>query len=146
MKRQKKDIDSSALPPARFTEEIWAVRSVMVRRTSRTFAPPTDVIEFPDRLVVLIEIAGMRTADFQIALHNRNLIVSGIRERPPFDNPAYHRVEIGFGEFRVEIPLPWSVDQDQVGATYGEGFLQIDLPRAAGDGKLIIDPKTGEQD
>ncbi len=146
MKRPKKDVESSALPPSRLTEEIWAVQSVLVRRTNRQFTPPTDVIEFPDRLVVLIEIAGMRTGDFQIALHHRNLIVSGIRERPPFDNPAYHRVEIGFGEFRVQIPLPWPVDQDQVSASYGEGFLQVDLPRLADDGKPAIAVNPEKQD
>ncbi len=146
MKRQKKDIEPSALPQSRFTEEIWAVQTVRVWRANRKFAPPTDVIEFPDRLVVLIEIAGMRTGDFQIALHNRSLIVSGTRERPPFDNPAYHRVEIGFGEFRVEIPLPWPVDQDQVSASYGEGFLQIDLPRLAGDHAHTIDLNIPEQE
>jgi HSP20 family protein len=126
MRNPKKE---QSLSQDRITEEVWAVQTVMIRRANRRFTPPTDVIEFPDRLVVLIEIAGMRTEDFQITLLNRNLIVNGFRNRPPFDNPAYHQVEIGFGEFRVEIGLPWPVQQDEVNASYGEGFLQIDLPR-----------------
>lgn len=112
----------------RITEEIWAVKAVMTRRTHQ-FTPPTDVIELPDRLVILIEIPGMRADDFQITLFNRSLIISGFRERPPFENPAYHQVEISFGEFRIEIALPGPVQQAQVSATYREGFLQIDLPR-----------------
>jgi len=143
MRNSKK---AQSLSQDRITEEVWAVQTVMVRRASRRFTPPTDVIEFPDRLVVLIEIAGMQTEDFQITLLNRNLIVSGFRNRPPFDNPAYHQVEIGFGEFRVEIGLPWPVQQDEVGATYGEGFLQIDLPRLATEQIQITTANNEEQE
>lgn len=125
----KKEREPGAIRHEHFTEQVWSVQAVMVRRSSRKFTPPTDVIEFADRLVVLVEIAGMRTSDFQITLHHRQLVISGYRDRPPFDNPAYHRVEIGFGEFRVEVSLPWPVLPEEVSASYGDGFLQVDLPR-----------------
>lgn len=137
--KDKKEREPAPVRRGRFTEQIWSVQSVMVHRSSRKFTPPTDVIEFPDRLVVLAEIAGMRTSDFQIALHNRQLAISGFRDRPPFDNPAYHRVEIGFGEFRIEVDLPWPVLQDQVTASYGDGFLQVDLPRMQPEHMTSVD-------
>ncbi len=132
----------------RITQEVWSVRSTTFRRSARGFTPPTDVIELENHLVVLVEIAGMRADAFQIALHERNLIISGTRERPPFDfdQPAYHQVEIGFGEFRTEIKLPWLVNQDTVRATYGEGFLQIDLPKQAPEQITIVDTADADTD
>jgi HSP20 family molecular chaperone IbpA len=38
-------------------------------------------------------------------------------------------VEIGYGEFRVEVMLIWSVERDAVTATYRDGLLEIELPR-----------------
>ena len=103
----------------------------MLWTLSKNFTPPFDVIESGDQITVLVEIAGMQSEDFSINLMNRHLIISGTRRRPPVGGTAYHRVEIGFGEFRLDIPLPWTVEQDKVNAVYREGFLQIDLPRRA---------------
>jgi HSP20 family protein len=97
--------------------------------TKRPFVPPFDVTELADRIVILIEVAGMNAEDFNITLTNDRLTVSGVRHRPNQDSGAYHRVEIGFGEFRVNVPLLWSVQTHSVSATYREGFLRVDLPR-----------------
>ena len=103
----------------------------MIRNTNRTFAPPTDVIELPDKLFVLVELAGISVADLNITLSRQHLVISGVRARPQHDNPAYHQVEISFGSFRVELTLPWMVEPDQVTANYDGGFLQVELPRRA---------------
>ena len=109
------------------------------------FSPPVDVVELPDQIIILVEIAGMQAQDFNISLVNQTLVISGVRHRPPFENQgAYHRVEIGFGEFRLDLPLPWSVQKDVVSATYRDGFLKIDLPRQAE--KQIQIAETTEQD
>jgi HSP20 family protein len=107
----------------------WRVDGYVVWRGSRPFSPPTDVLEFPDRLRVVVEIAGMRAGDFNVVLLDGRIVITGIRERPALQNVAVHQVEIGYGEFRVEIRLPWSVERDEVSASYRDGFLQIDLPR-----------------
>ncbi len=118
----------------------------MLRQSGRKFVPPTDIIELEGRLVVLIEIAGMQVEDFNIALFNRNLTITGIRERPVFANPAHHQVEIGIGEFRIEITLPWSVEEDSVKARYYAGFLQVDLPRRAEKQISVVDTNIEQQD
>ena len=147
MKHPEKDTEPRKTPAADpVSSRTWLAQSVTVRRSGRKFTPPTDVIEFPDRLVVLVEIAGMRAEDFQITLLNNRLIVHGARERPPFDNPAYHQVEIGFGQFRVEISLPWPILQDEVSAAYGEGFLQVDLPRRGSEQITVIDADAETQE
>ncbi len=108
-------------------ERRWLDYSVW--RPNRQFVPPTDVIEFEDRILVVVEIAALRPADLNITLLEDQLVITGSRERPPLQNAAYHQVEIGYGEFRVEIALAWSLQRDSVSATYRDGLLEVELPR-----------------
>lgn len=107
----------------------WMVQGYTVWLTRRRFVPPTDVIELADKIIVLVEIAGMRANDFNVALNANQLVITGTREHPPFQNAAYHQVEINYGEFRVEVTFPWAVQQEGVTASYRDGFLQVELPR-----------------
>ena len=88
----------------------------------------------------------MRPADFTITLVNHSLVINGVRERPSLRNAAYHQVEIGYGEFRVEVLLPWPVERDQVTATYREGFLQVDLPRRTEQQIRVVDVRADEEE
>lgn len=101
------------------------------RPNSRKFTPPYDVIELADKIIILVEVAGMNSNDLKINLAHKRLVITGVRHRPNLDSQAHHRVEIGFGDFRLDVPLSWSVEQEMVSASYRDGFLQIDLPRRA---------------
>lgn len=102
----------------------------VVLRQTHTWEPPTDVYENKDGLVIQVEIAGMCKEDFSITLEERKLAIEGIREDLE-PKQAYHQMEIGYGPFRVEVFLPWSVDPEQVEAVYEQGFLRVFLPRPA---------------
>ena len=124
----------------------WVVQGYVVWRSNRHFVPPTDVIELEDRILVIVEIAGMRANDFTVSLLNRQLVISGTRERPSVPNAAYHQVEIGYGEFRVELQLPHLVERDEVNATYRDGFLQVELPLRTEGQQVTINVNIEERD
>ncbi len=118
----------------------------LMMRRNRPFSPPTDVIELADKLIVLMEIAGMRAGNFNITLLNSQLIITGTREQPQHPNAAYHQVEIGYGEFRIEVNLPWLVERDEVSAIYEAGFLQIELPRKTVQPIQIVDVSKADEE
>ena len=124
----------------------WVVQGYVVWRSNRHFVPPTDMIELEDKILVNVEIAGMRPNDFSISLLNRQLVISGTRERPALPNVAYHQVEIGYGEFRVEVQLPHMVELENVNATYRDGFLQVELPRRSEGQQVTINVNIEESD
>jgi HSP20 family protein len=124
----------------------WVVQGYVVWRGNRHFVPPTDVIELEDKILVMVEIAGVRPNEFTISLLNRQLVISGTRERPALPNAAYHQVEIGYGEFRVEVQLPQVVERDEVSATYRDGFLHVELPRRSDGQQVIIHVNTEGSD
>ncbi len=127
-------------------ERPWSLRNYTVWQINRPFKPPTDVIELPDRLLVMVEIAGMRAHQIAVSMANREMVISGVRERPALSAAGYHQMEVGYGEFRVELTLPYPVNREAVTATYRDGFLHVELPREADAQRYLIEVITEEQD
>ncbi len=119
------------------------IQRYMVWWSNRSFVPPTDVLELPEKIVVMVEIAGMRAAEINVSLVGRELSISGTRERPSIPATAYHQVEIGFGEFQVDIQLPQPVSRDSVSASYRDGLLVVELSKAL-DGQHVVIPVNSE--
>ncbi|MGQ9849580.1 MAG: Hsp20/alpha crystallin family protein [Aggregatilineaceae bacterium] len=119
-------------PPVDIAYELsgGVMRRWVVVRHATVWRPPTDVYEQDDRLIVVVEIAGMHHSEIQVTLQGQRLIVSGVRQRHAARDCAFHQLEIPYGEFRTEVSLPWPVARDQVTASYRDGFLRIELPHA----------------
>lgn len=111
----------------RLLQDILTRQRWMLRHRN-AWRPPTDVYETDEAIVVRVEIAGLKAEDVVVALHDRWLIISGYRHDPT-PKVAYHQLEIHYGEFHVEVYLPWALDASQAQAVYREGFLVVTLPK-----------------
>ncbi|MBP6179663.1 MAG: Hsp20/alpha crystallin family protein [Anaerolineales bacterium] len=100
----------------------WQVRSTI-------WSPPTDGYETEEAYVVRVEIAGMREEDFDVAVENHTLHISGNRP-DQLERRAYHQMEIRFGKFATAVSLPGPVNVEQSHAEYQDGFLTVVLPKA----------------
>lgn len=99
----------------------WQVRSSI-------WSPPTDEYETEDAYIVRVEIAGMREENFEIAIENSTLYISGSRP-DKHERRAYQQMEIRFGKFATAVSLPGPVNADQTAAEYQDGFLTVTLPK-----------------
>ena len=92
-----------------------------------------DVFDDDETVIVRIEAPGMRREDFNVELHGDVLTVWGEKQ---FDREAnrgrYSVVQCAYGSFRRDIALPVPVKPDRTKATYREGVLRIELPKADG--------------
>ncbi len=118
----------------------------MLWKSHKSFSPPVDIVETREHIVILVELAGVKSEDFDIRLTNNQLVIQGVRHRPSLESQAYHRVEIGYGDFRLNIPISWSVQEEIVSAVYNDGFLRIDLPRIPEKQIHVIHTDNKEQD
>lgn len=141
MQSKRKSVSQERQPG----ERQWVVQGYMVWRPNTQFTPPTDVVELRDRLLVRLEVAGMRPDGFSVSLMNHHLVITGTRERPLREGAAYHRVEIGYGDFQVQVPLPWQVEANEVSATYRDGFLEVELPRRSETVVRVVDVTEGKE-
>ena len=107
--------------------EIFHTISWQVR--SSVWTPPTDLYETEDGFVVKVEIAGMHEEDFEVAIENNVLMVSGNRSDLN-ERRAYYQMEIRTGKFEIAIEMPAPINVEKAIAEYKDGFLMINLPRA----------------
>ena len=95
------------------------------------WSPALDVHDDKDSLSVQVELPGVKKDEIDIALHDGVLTVSGERkiERERKEDETF-RSERYFGKFRRSVTLPTAVDAGKVKASYKDGILTIDLPKA----------------
>jgi len=98
--------------------------------SSSGWNPPTDVYETEDGFVVRVEVAGMKDADFEVAIESNVLKISGNRSEPN-ERRAYHQMEIRFGKFEIAVEIPMPVEIERSVAEYKDGFLMVQLPKAS---------------
>lgn len=90
-----------------------------------------DVIDEDDRLVVRVEAPGMRREDFQISVDGQVLSVRGEKRLERCASGARYRLlQCAYGSFRRDIELPVTVKADKTQASYQQGVLRIELPKA----------------
>jgi HSP20 family protein len=99
-------------------------------------APPTNIAETPDALLVSFELPGIDEKDIQLNVHDRRLTVSAERKDARDDagtqgDATWHRVEQRFGQLSRTIILPESANPEAVEATYRNGVLDVKIGKHA---------------
>ncbi len=96
---------------------------------SGTWAPPVDVAEEKDTIIVRVEVPGMNEQDLKVGFEDGVLTVSGERQFERKEDRNYHRIERTYGTFSRTFTLPRTVDQDSIAASYRDGILEITIPK-----------------
>lgn len=111
---------------------VSAAQAYPYLRSRSAWRPPMDIHETEDALLVKLEIAGVDEDDLDVALYPNALVIHGIR-RDDVDHTnvaCFHAAQVRYGPFHVEVALPAPVHQEDVNATYRDGFLRVRLPKA----------------
>ncbi len=96
------------------------------------WAPPLDIAETRDGLVVRVEVPGLDQKDIGISLQADRLTIKGEKWREATElGDRQHRVERAFGVFARIVRLPFAIDVHRVTAAVRNGVLTVTLPRAA---------------
>ncbi len=107
----------STKPMAPFSHELWI--------------PPTDVYETPDAFVVKMAISGIKPDDVSVEFSDGILTISGKRlDNSNHEKTRFHQVEIRYGCFERKIALPKAIDENNISATYRDGFLLVTIPKS----------------
>jgi HSP20 family protein len=93
------------------------------------WVPNTDVYATDDRLVVKVELAGMKREDLELVVEGNRLKISGQRlDGCRTGKCKFLVMEINYGNFESIIELPAGYDLSRAQAAYHNGFLRIDVP------------------
>lgn len=107
--------------------------------TTTEFAPPVDVYEDNNKVILKMHVAGVNPQDLDIRVDGNTIIISGERKFEREEKKEnFRRIESEYGSFRRSFSLPVSADTDKIKADVENGLLTLDIPkRAESRGKQI---------
>jgi HSP20 family protein len=95
-----------------------------------SFVPALDVYEDAHKLVLKLEVPGIRREDLDIRVEGRTLTVKGERK---FQNEEkeenFHCIERRYGSFVRSFTLPATVNTEEISAQSADGVLSISLAK-----------------
>lgn len=93
--------------------------------------PLTNVYESNDDLVISAELPGMTKEKVNITFSDGVLTIAGKGEPPSrTKDMAVIRRERAGGEFEKSLRIPTKVEADEISASFTDGVLRIQLPKA----------------
>ena len=95
--------------------------------------PKVDVHEDEKAVYVKAEIPGLEEKDLNVTLKDNMLTISGEKKSEKTEGEKgknYWYCERSFGSFSRTIALPDAIKHDDVKASYKNGVLEIEIPKA----------------
>lgn len=99
------------------------------REQGPVIAPPVDIFETEEGLMVLADLPGVAINDVDIRVEDDQLIIKGQSPSLPGSAHSLHR-EFRLVNFHRQFELGNEVDQEKISAEARDGVLTIRLPRA----------------
>ena len=94
-------------------------------------APPIDVHETPDEIVVTAALPGMKAEDLDITITGQNLTLRGeLKADDKVERDQYLYRERRYGAFSRSLQLPVRVEGDKADASFNDGVLTLRIPKA----------------
>lgn len=107
------------------------------------WTPTLDVSESDTAVVVRAELPGVDPKDLDITVTGDRLTIAGEKKETveKKDRDVFHR-ESRYGSFSRTVPLPATVDQQDVSAEYTNGVLTVTLKKSPAAAAKKISVKT----
>jgi len=109
------------------------VNDPYVQRTEDSYgawAPPVDIFERQDQLVIRAEVPGVHKEDMDVRIENGVLTLHGERKEEREEKDVNtHLMERVYGSFTRSFSLPTTVDPTRVTAAYKDGVLEVTVPK-----------------
>ncbi len=98
---------------------------------SETWAPPVDLCETAEAIVVCVELPGLTAEQINIGATNTQLRIFGEKKRRVGGHKILSHLcsERSYGRFSRIVPLRWTVSVQDATAEVANGMLVISLPK-----------------
>jgi HSP20 family protein len=95
-----------------------------------TWAPPVDIYETENELVVKADLPDLQEKDIDVRVENNMLTIRGERKfEKAVNEDNYLRVERAYGPFTRSFSLPNTVSSENIRAEYRNGVLTLHMAK-----------------
>lgn len=132
---------------AEIQDEMNRLFNSSLRRSGRggdsQFLAPCDIYEEKDKLVVRLDLPGLRKEDVSVTLQEGMLTIKGERKTQAPKDATFYVQERVSGTFLRQIQLPVAVDAGKIDAHFRDGVLEVTLPKSEEAKPKQIEVKVG---
>lgn len=93
------------------------------------WVPSCDIQEGDRHYLISLETAGVPKDQIKVEFRDQQLVVSGERRQEKEEDARWYS-ERRFGRFERVFTLPTGVNPEKVEATYQDGILRVQIPKA----------------
>ncbi len=97
-----------------------------------------DVAQTESQVIVVAPMAGCKSENLELHLHNDVLTIRGERQAPFQAGAEFFYKECYWGKFSRTIVLPVEVKSEMTGAEFRNGILTVTLQKANTGGNIPI--------
>ena len=98
---------------------------------SASWTPSVDINETKDAYVVKGELPGVDKDNVDISIEDNLLVIRGEKKvEKESEEDKFHRKECVYGSFERSFSLPKQVDINNVEASFDNGVLKLNIPKA----------------
>ncbi|HKI86911.1 MAG TPA: Hsp20/alpha crystallin family protein [Thermoanaerobaculia bacterium] len=91
--------------------------------------PRLDAFEKDDKLMVKVDLPGLKKEDVRVSFKDGDLIIEGERKiEKELKEESYYRAERSYGKFYRRVPVPFDIKADKIKANFTDGVLHVELP------------------
>ena len=113
------------------TDKILGEFLPAVRSNQSGFTPALDIYEDKDNIIVETQLAGIDPEKVSVSIEDNVLYIKGESERKSeVEEKNYYRKEVRYGSFYRSVTLPADVIGTKAEASYKDGVLKIEIPKA----------------
>jgi HSP20 family protein len=95
------------------------------------FSPSVDIYDEGNYLVVKAEVPGIPKESINVDFYGNTICISGEKKaEEKVERKGYFRSECTQGAFRRTLTLPEGVDYGKAKASYKDGVLEVQIPKA----------------
>jgi HSP20 family molecular chaperone IbpA len=96
-----------------------------------SWAPPVDLCETKDEVIVRMELPGVAASQIKLGLTTTHLRVCGEKKKSASRNRIISHLcsERSYGQFSRVVPLRWPINVNAATAELANGVLIIHLPK-----------------
>jgi HSP20 family protein len=92
--------------------------------------------EKDDKLVVKVDLPGMKKEDIQVSMDDGDLVVRGeSKTESEVKDEDYYRLERVAGQFYRRLTLPFEARAEKIEANFKDGVLEVRIPRPPAEKK-----------
>ncbi len=107
---------------------------------TQVWAPRVDVYEKDNKIIIEAEIPGAKKEDIEVKIRDNAVIIKGeVKREEEKKEGNFYRSERFYGVFERVIPLPAEVKADEAKASFENGILRLELPKATAEKEVKIE-------